>query len=112
MDAQRQQIRLELEAERERLLGRHAKLEAHLQNTDREVPADWEERGAFLQNDEVLEGLEVHARERVAEIDAALAHIADPDWGVCTCGKRIAAARMQALPTATLCIRCASGAER
>lgn len=108
MDAQRAKVRAALLEERGRLFGRHEKLEAHLHNVDREVPQDWQERGAFLQNDEVLEGLEAHARERVEAIDRALKRIDSPNWGVCTCGKKIAPARMEAMPTATQCMKCAS----
>ncbi len=110
MDAHREAIRSTLLSERARLVGRHEKLEAHLQNVDREVPADWEERGAFLQNDEVLEGLEAQARHRVEEIDDTLKRIEADNWGRCAgCRKPIPAARLQALPTATHCVRCAEG---
>lgn len=48
-------------------------------------------------------------QERIAQIEAAVQRIDDGTWGVCAdCGSRIAAARMQALPTATLCVGCAS----
>lgn len=47
--------------------------------------------------------------ERIAQIEAALARLDDGTWGVCErCGEKIAGARMQALPTATLCVDCAS----
>lgn len=47
--------------------------------------------------------------ERVSQIEEAIHRIDDGTWGVCeVCGGKIAAARMQALPTATLCVDCAS----
>ncbi len=47
--------------------------------------------------------------ERVTQIEAALRRLDAGTWGVCeSCGDKIAGARMQALPTATLCVACAS----
>lgn len=47
--------------------------------------------------------------DRVAQIEAALQRLDDGTWGTCEgCGGRIAGARMQALPTASLCVDCAS----
>jgi len=41
------------------------------------------------------------------EIDRALAKLADGNYGICdTCGEAIAAERLDALPWATLCVRC------
>ena len=51
----------------------------------------------------------IRRQERVEQIEAAMARIDAGTWGVCErCGEKIAAARMQALPTATLCVACAS----
>ena len=48
-------------------------------------------------------------QERIDQIEAALLRLEDGTWGVCKdCGEKIAGARMQALPTAVLCVRCAS----
>ena len=47
--------------------------------------------------------------ERIDQIEAALQRLEEGTWGVCeSCGDKIAGARMQALPTATLCVACAS----
>jgi len=49
------------------------------------------------------------ARQRLAEIDAAMARLADGSYGRCAaCGRPIGAARLSARPTAATCIRCAS----
>jgi RNA polymerase-binding transcription factor DksA len=48
-------------------------------------------------------------RHHLAEVDAALARVASGSYGVCEgCGVAIGAARLEALPAARLCIRCAS----
>ncbi len=49
------------------------------------------------------------AQEEVAEVDAALARAAAGTYGICArCGRPIAPARLEARPTAHLCIACAS----
>ena len=49
------------------------------------------------------------ARAELAEVEAALRRLDDGSYGRCaTCGDRIASARLQALPAATTCIRCAT----
>jgi DnaK suppressor protein len=54
---------------------------------------------------ELDEGLEENADHLLAEIDAALARIADGTFGLCaSCGKPIAPERLEAVPYATLCI--------
>ena len=48
-------------------------------------------------------------QDRITQIEAALERLDAGTWGVCErCGEKIAAARMEALPTATLCVDCAS----
>jgi RNA polymerase-binding transcription factor len=50
-------------------------------------------------------------RRELAEVDAALARIKNGEFGICeVCESPIREARLQALPWARLCIRCASGA--
>ena len=49
------------------------------------------------------------ARDHLAEIDAAVARLEAGTYGVCErCGQPIAAGRLEARPTARLCIGCAS----
>lgn len=50
-------------------------------------------------------------RTKIDEIDLAQARLAAGTYGVCEdCGKPIAAARLEALPEATRCVSCKSGA--
>lgn len=57
--------------------------------------------------------LEENATHVLAEIDAALARIEQGTYGICvTCGRPIAAERLEALPYATQCIECKRKDER
>lgn len=49
------------------------------------------------------------ARDRLAEVDAAVARLDDGTYGTCEgCGRPIARERLAALPTARRCVACAS----
>ena len=73
--------------------------------------ADWEERAVEAQGDEVLEGLETSALHEIEQIDAAIKRIE-----LVTCGERrvygepIGRRRLDALPYAVSCVRCAGSA--
>ncbi len=59
---------------------------------------EWSQRSAVLAD----------VRAEIADVDRALGRIADGRYGVCSrCGKRITVARLDARPTAELCIDCA-----
>jgi RNA polymerase-binding protein DksA len=50
-----------------------------------------------------------HARRRLTELDDALARVDGGTFGICDeCGEPIGAERLEARPTATTCISCAS----
>jgi DnaK suppressor protein len=56
-----------------------------------------------------LAALLSQSRQRLAQIDAAMARLAEGSYGSCaTCGRSIGAARLAARPATTACIRCAS----
>src|SRR5215470_10591482 len=49
------------------------------------------------------------ARQHLAEIDVAMARLAEGSYGTCvSCGGQISAARLAARPVTATCIRCAS----
>jgi DnaK suppressor protein len=51
--------------------------------------------------------------QNLKELDAALERIRDASYGKCdTCGGDIPPARLQALPFATLCVKCQAEAEK
>jgi RNA polymerase-binding protein DksA len=58
---------------------------------------------------EHVAALRSQAREHVAEIDAALSRLDEGGYGICArCGRPIAAGRLAARPTATMCVACAN----
>lgn len=69
---------------------------------------DLEDQATQRENDEVLEELNEAARNELAEIAAALDRIRLGTYGHCiSCGNEIEAARLEAVPTATRCAKCA-----
>ncbi len=104
-----QAIRSSLVAEAEQIAARVAKIEAHLRGVDRDTPDDWSDRAQFLENDEVLEKLDDHERDRLEAIKDAIARIDAGHYSECSsCGEDIPVKRLQALPHTTVCVDCAS----
>jgi DnaK suppressor protein len=51
------------------------------------------------------------ARDRLADVDAALAKMDEGTYGICeVCGKEISEARLEARPLAVRCVDCAAAA--
>ncbi len=101
--------RAQLKARLADVLKRHEKIDAHLHNTDRDLPDDWSDRAQAMVNDEVLEALDDHARQEVILLKAALERMDNGTYGTCVaCGEPVGDARLAALPYATRCITCAS----
>ena len=62
---------------------------------------------------EVTLNLVGNGKNALDEIEAAIGRIEDGSYGRCeTCGVQIAKARLEALPYAAQCIRCASEQEK
>ena len=73
-----------------------------------ELPADWEEQAQELEDQDALAGLEKSKRAEALRIKGALERIKTGDYGICIkCGDEIGVKRLQALPTAATCIKCA-----
>jgi RNA polymerase-binding transcription factor DksA len=78
--------------------------------TDLGQPADPddEERAVERESDEVLEGLGTAGLVEIRAIEAALERIADGTFGKCAaCGEQISKERLNAVPHAARCRRCA-----
>jgi len=87
-------------------------LAARAENIDDDLsePADddWEEQAVESAGDEVLEEVGELALGEIAQIKRALSRIEVGKYGVCIkCGRPIARARLEALPHATSCVKCA-----
>ena len=102
-----------LAAARERALARLALLErefAGIVDAARDAGADDEHdpEGATLAFErQHVAALADAAREDLAEIEAALARLADGSYGICqVCGARISAERLAARPAARACVGC------
>ncbi|NIO28637.1 MAG: TraR/DksA family transcriptional regulator [Candidatus Latescibacteria bacterium] len=69
---------------------------------------DIEEQAVEADDDEVLHRLARAGRDEARLIGAALRRIDEGTYGICTtCGKAISKRRLQALPEAEKCLRCA-----
>lgn len=98
---------------RERLTARLAELASRADSLEAELSkpleADSEEQAIARENEETMEALEEAALQEMEQIRGALTRLDNGHYGVCAkCGEDIAPARLDAVPTATRCINCAS----
>jgi DnaK suppressor protein len=103
-----------LRSERENLLRQISELEARQAGEDERAGYDdeGEPETATYERERDLSLLE-NARDLLDKVERALEKIAEGTYGVCeSCGKPIEAARLRALPYATLCISCKRAEER
>lgn len=69
---------------------------------------DWEEMAVEREGDEVLEALGESGQAEIARIRAALNRMVAGEYGDCVqCGEEILPERLQAVPEAALCRKCA-----
>jgi RNA polymerase-binding transcription factor DksA len=98
-------LRIQLETRLGAIVGRIGRIEGDLRRTpDR----DWTEQASLQENDEVLEGLDDLERAEAVTIRQTLRRIESGDYGFCVrCRASIDQKRLEAVPTADTCIRCA-----
>lgn len=73
------------------------------------LDADSSEQAVDLADDQSLEGVDDVLRREIGDVRQALLRIERGEYGTCvSCGGEIGLARLKALPTASLCIGCAS----
>lgn len=107
-------IEEKLREDRDHLLKQIGELEARQAGDDDSDGYDdeGEPETATYERERDLSLLE-NARDLLDQVDRALAKISDGTYGVCeSCGKSIEAARLRALPYASLCISCKRQEER
>jgi RNA polymerase-binding transcription factor DksA len=91
---------------------REAYLAATIERVERQLeePAskDDEERAIEREGDEVLEGLGSASATELRAVRAALRRIEEGTYGECAkCGEEIAEKRLEIIPHAALCAKCA-----
>ncbi len=85
-----------------------ARAEVIEDNLRQPLDADSEEQAIDLADDEALAGVDDVLRNEITAIRNALLRIGNGTYGNCTkCGGEISVQRLEALPTATLCMACA-----
>jgi len=101
----------EIEARlRTRLRELHARAESIDDDLSEPGDDDWDEHATESAGDEVLEEVGDVTLNEILQIKRALSRIKAGKYGECIqCGRPIAKARLEALPQATNCVKCASG---
>jgi DnaK suppressor protein len=73
------------------------------------LSADFSEQAAELENQDALGAIENSEIQEIRQIQVALKRIDEGTYGICAnCGEPIDPKRLEALPTATRCIACAT----
>ena len=98
-------IKAELEEKLRQLVARAERIDADLSETPDD---DWQERATEMEGDEVLASVGHVTLEEIESIKRALHQIDAGTYGKCArCGTQIPRGRLEALPNATTCTRCA-----
>lgn len=101
-------LRERIAARIDELLVRSGAIDKHLRGQDGRLDADFSDRVAYTEMDDVLEALDSSARTEIDGLRRALQRMETGAYTTCTsCGDDIAPARLQAVPTTTLCRDCA-----
>jgi RNA polymerase-binding protein DksA len=104
-------IRQRLEESRTTLLARRERLARHTEHRDAPLPQDFAEQATERENEETLFALKRDLDEQLPRVERALRRLDDGTYRDCQhCGADIGTARLEALPTADLCITCAQAA--
>ena len=108
-----QKIKRTLLARKEELLERHSRIARKTRHREEPLPQDFAEQAVELENQELLEALDAEVAEELRQISRALVRIDSGEYAHCTsCGEGIPVARLEAMPTTSLCLDCATEAER
>ncbi len=97
---------------KKRLTTRLHELEQRLEEIEHDLdetpPKDFEDRASEREGDEVLESLGTSGLAEIRMIQAALDRIEAGEYGWCVeCGERIADERLEIVPAAPKCSKCA-----
>jgi RNA polymerase-binding protein DksA len=108
-----EEVRQKLCAMLEELNLRLARITDNVRHSDVPLEKDFAEQATQNENDEVMDYLGNSARTEIALIKQAIARIDNGQYGMCqVCDEPIGKERLEALPYSSMCIKCASKAER
>ena len=98
-------LKAKLEAQLAELTGRAEEIEDDLRHP---LEQDSAEQAIDLEDDEALAGIDDVLRHEIVATRNALGRIDNGTYGICIkCGGEIGKGRLEALPTATTCMKCA-----
>ncbi|MVZ98008.1 TraR/DksA family transcriptional regulator [Sphingorhabdus sp. IMCC26285] len=98
------EVRSKLIARLAELELRGGRIEAQLTEP---MSADSEEQAIEIEDDDMLAAQDALVMQEMAAIRAALGRLDQGQYGKCfSCGEPISAARLESMPTATLCADC------
>ena len=105
--------RRELEARREELRDRVARVATHTQHREEPLPPDFAEQAVELENQGVLVAIDSELNAELRSVEVALRRIDADEYLYCeSCGDEIGEPRLNALPSVALCIECAQKRDR
>lgn len=111
MPTEFEEVRQKLQAQKQELLVRAAKVHADITRASGPLDKDFAEQVVQMENDAVLAGIGEATAAELAQINRALAQLDLGNYGICSnCGKPINERRLQALPYSDRCITCAEAA--
>lgn len=97
---------------KEELMGRVDRTHQHIHHKDGRISANFAEQSVEMENEQLVYQLDEEGRQKLRLIDRALARLEDGTYGECiSCGELVADGRLEAIPYAEMCIKCASGGE-
>ena len=86
-------------------------IDADVHHKNEPVEKDFAEQATQRENDDVLNALNQDAKQVVGQINSALHRMETGDYGICVeCGAEISEGRLEIVPYAALCIKCAEKA--
>lgn len=97
---------------KKRLTERHEALSVLVEHVEksarRKLDKGYEEQAIQRENEEVLTSLDNSLNDELTQIEHALARIEAGEYGKCeSCGEKISIKRLEAVPHANHCIKCA-----
>ena len=102
-----EEFRQALESDREQILKQMQALSKDQRRVERSLSSDSREQSQEVENDEVIDGLVDHDKNKLELVESALARIQSGAFGRClSCGEEISASRLNAVPYAGQCLNC------